>query len=304
MKTEIDSPLKIKSKAQLLRTVNVDDLTYQYQKKFEIDISHYFENINEIGIYKCNSTNYQFYFPFNIDGDKEFYQKLQVFDWYYMSWKWEHEKVKSLLKGNELILEVGSGDFGFVSKLNKEGFNIRGLELNDDSVFKATQQNLQAFDESIQQHAKLNRDTYDVVCSFQVLEHIWEVRSFIEAQIDCLKTSGQLIFAVPNNDSFIKLSDGGLLNKPPHHMGLWSAKALKGLTECFNLKLEKIYYEPLQDYHVNWYINSIIKFKIKPNKNLYKLFNTLKLKRLLKLYVRLNQNNIKGHTMLVIYKKK
>lgn len=303
MKAEINSPLTIHSKAHLLKTINVDDLISHYQKKFKIDVSNYFQDLNNIGIYQCDKTSYRFYYPFNIDGDSSFYEKLQSFEWYYMPWKWEHEKVKSLFKGHERILEVGSGDFGFVDKLQHNDFHIFGLELNVDSILKAKQLNLNVIDETIEKHAQRHPNSYDVVCSFQVLEHIHDVRSFIRAQIDCLKEDGKLIVAVPNNDSFIKSSDGGLLNKPPHHMGLWNSTALKGLADCFNLKIENIYYEPLQDYHVNWYIDSVIKSKVKPYKNFNKIFKKLKLKRLLAYYVRLNQKNINGHTMLAIYKK-
>lgn len=303
MKVEIDSPIAINSKAQLLKMINVDDLINRYQKKFKIDVSYYFQNLKDIAIYKCNKTGYRFFYPFNIYGDSSFYEKLQSFEWYYMPWKWEHSKVEGLLKDDERILEVGSGDFGFVEKLQNNDFDIFGLELNKDSILKAKQLNLNVIDKSIESHAKEHPNSYDVVCSFQVLEHIYDVRTFIQAQIDCLKKEGRLIVAVPNNDSFIKMSDGGLLNNPPHHMGLWNKTALKGLADCFNLKIEHIYYEPLQDYHVNWYIDSIIKSKIKPYKIINKIFNKLKLKRLLAKYVRLNQKNIKGHTILAIYKK-
>jgi len=303
MKAELDSPLALHSTAQLVQNIDVKELIFHYQKKFKIDVSKYFHGFDEIGIYECNTTNYKFYYPFNIDGDSAFYRKLQDFEWYYMPWKWEHEKVKGLLKGHEHILEVGSGDFGFVERMQNEGFAISGLELNEDSVIKAKQRNLNGIEESIQNHAKTYSNTYDIVCAFQVLEHIWDVRSFIEAKIDCLKKEGKLVVAVPNNDSFIRYSDGGLLNKPPHHMGLWNATSLTKLVECFNLELEKIYYEPLQDYHLNWYVDSLIASKFKPHGNLYRLLKKLKLKRWIYHYAKMNQKNIKGHSMLAVYKK-
>lgn len=303
MNIQLKSPLVPDAVAQLTKTIKVGGLINQYQKELKIDVSKYFGSYNEIGLYKCSKSGYEFYYPFDLDGDSSFYKKLQEYEWYYMPWKWEHSKVQEVLNGNEHILEVGSGDFGFVSKLQKSNYNITGLELNEDSIRKAKELHLNAKYETIQEHSKNNNNKYDVVCSFQVLEHIAEVRSFIQAQIDCLKQNGKLIVAVPNNDSFLKLSGGGLLNKPPHHMGLWNETSLKGLADYFNLKIEKIYYEPLQNYHINWYIDSIIKFKIKPYKVFNKVFKKLELKRLLTQYVRLNQKNIKGHTMLVIYKK-
>lgn len=303
IKAELKSPLAINSTARLVKTLDVKEIILNYQNKFKIDVSKYFHDLNEIGIYECSKTSYRFYYPFDIDGDSEFYKKLQDFDWYYMPWKWEHEKVKTLLKGHENILEVGSGSFGFVEKMQNEGFSISGLELNEDSIIDAKRRNLNSIDESVQNHAKSHSNTYDVVCGFQVLEHISDVRSFLQALIDCLKIGGKLIVAVPNNDSFIRFSDGGLLNKPPHHMGLWDVTSLTKLAACFNLKLEKIYFEPLQDYHLDWYVNSIINKRFKPLGSLYKILRKLKLKRWVYHYAKLNQKNIKGHSILAVYKR-
>lgn len=303
MKSEIESPLAVDSTARLVKTIDVNELIFNYNSKFNIDVSNYFIGKSEIGLYECSKTSYRFYHPFDIDGDSTFYKKLQDFDWYYMPWKWEHEKVKSLLKGNEHVLEVGSGNFGFVERMHNDGFSISGLELNEDCVFDARRRNLNAMENSIQDHARLHSNTYDIVCSFQVLEHISDVRSFLEAEIDCLKIGCKLIVAVPNNDSFIKITDGGLLNMPPHHMGLWDVRSLTKLTECFKLELDAIYYEPLQDYHIDWYVDSIIKVKFRTSETLYKIFKKLKLKRWLFRYAKLNQKNIKGHSMLVIYTK-
>ncbi|WP_417854998.1 class I SAM-dependent methyltransferase [Xanthomarina gelatinilytica] len=299
----MDSIIDKKAKATLIKTIKVDALINGYKKEFDIDVKKYFKTLTEIYIYECESTKLRFFYPFDIEGDSEFYEQLQKFDWYYMPWKWEHEITKNALIGKEKILEVGSGGLGFVEKMHNLGYSITGLELNKSSIKEAKDKGLKVLEESLELHAESNYQKYDVVCSFQVLEHVTQVNSFIRSKVDCLKSGGKLIVAVPNNDSFIKWTDGGLLNKPPHHMGLWNRKSLLKLADCFDLKTEKIFYEPLQYYHVNWYINSLIETKIKPRKTIYKIFKKLKLKRLLVHYVRLNQKYINGHSMLVVYKK-
>jgi len=299
----IKSTLAKEANAKLSEIIPVEKLILGYQERFNIDISAYFEGINEINIYECEQTKYRFYYPFGIDGDGKFYEHLQKFDWYYMPWKWEHEKTVQLLNGNEKILEVGSGGLDFVERLSNDGFEITGLEINEESIIKAKNLGLNVLNETVQDHAKSNYKKYDLVCSFQVLEHITEVNSFIKAQIDCLKPGGKLIICVPNNDSFIKLSNEVMLNYPPHHMGLWNKESLSSLSDLFNLKVDKVFFEPLQEYHLDWYINSNIREKI--NKNTLKriVFNKLKIKKLYTYFVKKFSKKIHGHSILMVYTK-
>lgn len=299
----IDSIIDKTAKAKLIDTIDVATLINGYKKQFNIDVQKYFKSLNEIYIYECESTKLRFYYPFDIDGDSAFYELLQKFDWYYMPWKWEHERTKHLFKGNEKILEVGSGGLGFVEKMHNAGYHITGLELNKTSIQKAKKIGLRVLEESIEAHAESNYQKYDAVCSFQVLEHVTQVSSFVSAKIDCLKPGGKLIIAVPNNDSFIKYTKNFLLNSPPHHMGLWNITSLKSMANLFNLKVEKVFYEPLQNYHMESYLNLMIQENISKTRLLKKVFYKLKLKRLFKYWVTKNRNLIKGHSMLIVFIK-
>lgn len=299
----IQSTLDINGKAFLKEIISVDKLIVDYKNQFDINIQKYFDGIANIKIYECVNTKYRFFYPFNIDGDGVFYEHLQKYDWYYMPWKWEHYITKKLLYGQEKVLEIGSGGLGFVENLFKSGYNITGLELNEESIIKAHKIGLNVLCETIQTHAINNFEKYDLVCSYQVLEHISDVNSFIQAQINCLKKGGKLIIAVPNNDSFIKYTKGGLLNFPPHHMGLWNKSSLISLVNLFDIKVDKILFEPLQEYHLDWYINSMIQNRINKNKIIRVVFKKLKLKNIFINLVKKCKSKIHGHTIMVIYTK-
>ena len=296
------SPLTNKE-AVFIDNINVKRLKKDFLENLGVDVSSFFNELIDIQIFECQQTGYRFYYPFNISGNSDFYKELQKFDWYYMPWKWENEYTLKYLKGDEKILEVGSGGLGFIEKLKNRGFDIKGLELNEESVNKGKEKGIIILNETVQDHAIKNMKLYDLVCSFQVLEHISDVHSFIKGQVDCLKKGGKLIISVPNNDSFIKFSDGGILNKPPHHMGLWNKKSLQNLCMIFDLKIDKIFYEPLQDYHVNWYVESIKKERILSNRFYGFLYRKLKLNYLFTKIVSKFKKNIKGHSIMVIYTK-
>jgi 2-polyprenyl-3-methyl-5-hydroxy-6-metoxy-1,4-benzoquinol methylase len=79
----------------------------------------------------------------------------------------------------------------------------------------------------IQDFCKTHKNEFDVVCFFQVLEHIKDVDSFMRSSITILKNKGKILIAVPNNDAFVMKYDylRGVGNVPPppphhHHVGL------------------------------------------------------------------------------------
>ena len=297
------SPLTQKRNTRFERSISCDFIIEEYKKSYAIDVSEYFKGLKTISIYKCEETGFRFYTPANIDGDSFFYEQLQNFPWYYMNWKWEHEVVKNSLNKNDKILEIGSAQGAFIETLKKEGFQITGLELNAKAVAIAKSKGLTVYDETIQKHAFNNKEAYDVVCSFQVMEHIADIKSVIDASIAVLKKKGKLIISVSNNNSFIKNSPNSILNMPPHHMCLWDEFSLTNIQNIFPLTLDKLVYEPLQPYHYNvvWsnWIQSTFKINI-----LVKIINKISIVLQMHKLVSLNKENIIGHSIIAIYTKK
>jgi hypothetical protein len=70
-----------------------------------------------------------------------------------------------------------------------------------------------------------------------------------------LKPGGKMICGVPNQESFLKHQDN-LLNLPPHHMLHWSEASFRALEKIFPVKLERVLFEPLTEYHVVLYLNA------------------------------------------------
>jgi SAM-dependent methyltransferase len=179
---------------------------------------------------------------------------------------------------------------------------ITGLELNQRAVLEAQDSGLNVVNETIEKHAIDNRNKYHLVCSFQVVEHIIDIKSFMDSQVMTLKEGGKLIICVPNNNSFIKWEQNHLLNMPPHHMTLWNEISLHKLAVEYPLKVENVVYEPLQSYHFDWFRSLFIEryFSSGIRK---KIFSALKLNYFLKKIIPLASPFIKGHSIFVVYKK-
>jgi 2-polyprenyl-3-methyl-5-hydroxy-6-metoxy-1,4-benzoquinol methylase len=247
---KILSPIDGVSETKIVRRISVNEIIRVYKEGFKIDVDKFFLNKgDEIFVRECVSTGYQFFYPLAIEGDGPFYQELEKHDWYYGPWKWEYDHTISKTNKDCKFLEVGSGGNVFLAKLKELGYqNIVGLELNDNSIKKGKELGINVLPESIQDHALSKPGYYDVVASFQVLEHISDVRSYIQSSLDVLKPGGRLIVSVPNNNSWLSVIPMTALNLPPHHVGLWRPDSVKNLENHFDMKCEEIALEPFSKF--------------------------------------------------------
>lgn len=259
----VKSPLTGSSKIELLNSYSVKILKQRYLGAFKIDISNILKGIENIYKYKCLDSGYVFYYPFNIAGDSFFYEQLERFDWYYMPWKWEHQKSLDFIDKEMKVLEIGCAEGQFLSKVSEmKNAQCVGLELNVDAVKIAVSKGLNVCLDSVEDFSLKNEEKFDIVCSFQVLEHISDVKSFTESMFRCLKKGGKLIIGVPNNDSFLGNIDS-ILNQPPHHLGLWNETSLLYLGKLLNVLKTEFFYEPPQSYHKEDLLKTSFNLKIK-----------------------------------------
>lgn len=299
---EVRSPVTGSKNTSWLRYIATSYIAEKYEERFGIDVSSYFKGRRNVSMYRDNDTGYRFYYPFDIAGDGKFYEQLQQFDWYYMPWKWEHEQCTKIVREGEKILEVGCARGAFLHTLQqKKDVAATGLELNDSAVEAGRKQGIDIRPQTVQQHAEEFAHHYDLVCSFQVLEHITAVRSFIEANIQCLNEKGKIVFSVPNNGAFIKHDwKNHLLNFPPHHMGLWDEAVFRNIASVFGLQLVDLLFEPLQSYHLNWYL-SIMEKRYLSNPLVKKGYERLRMRKWVSKAIDHNRHRIHGPTIMAVF---
>jgi 2-polyprenyl-3-methyl-5-hydroxy-6-metoxy-1,4-benzoquinol methylase len=298
---EIFSPIDGVSQTTLLKKLKSEVIISAYHRNFQIDVSRYFNGHPFISLFECKSTGYRFFHPYDLSGDDFFYQQLSQIDWYYMPIKWEHTKFLELgITGK--ILEVGCGNGGFLRQLNGTGAEVVGLEMNTLAVETLKKEGLAVLNQDVGQFSKTNGEQYDIVCSFQVLEHVANVNHFVQGQIDCLKKGGYLVCSVPNNDSFIKYDSTDVLNCPPHHMGRWTADSLANLQKIFPITIENVYYEPLQQYHVNWFSRTFLK-KVLGSRVYYKFVHKSLFDASINKIINFYRHSLRGHSVMIVYKK-
>lgn len=242
----ITSPLTNNNHVVLESQLSTQQIIDQYHQEFDIDVSNYFSNLKTVDIYQCQDSSLRFYYPFSLAGDGQFYADLaRVYKGYYSVWKWEHEKVFQSINSGDKVLEIGCGRGYFLEKLKEKKADAIGLDFNPDAVEYGKEHDILIVDETIALHAQKQAEIYDVVCAFQLFEHVNEVGRFLKDSVACLKKGGILAIGVPNNDSLIfKLDPYHTLNVPPHHMLLWDARSLAYIATQFNLSIVEISVQP------------------------------------------------------------
>ncbi|MBC8051484.1 MAG: methyltransferase domain-containing protein [Sphingobacteriaceae bacterium] len=244
------SPLTGKDNTELIEEIKTSDLSRLYKKLGFSELKE-LKPYTTIGLYRCKDTDLRFFFP-QATGEAEFYEVLQQHDWYYLEGKSEYIYTESLINVGDKVLDVGCGRGQFGSQLSSKA-EFTGLEFNDEAIKKAKAVGLNVIKQSIEEHSLENAGKYDVVTSFQVLEHIGNSKDFISASLAAVKPGGKLVVSVPSYDSLVSVQLNNTLNLPPHHMSWWSDKALENLAGLFNMELVTIHHEELDNAHKKWY---------------------------------------------------
>jgi SAM-dependent methyltransferase len=205
---------------------------------------------NEARVVRCGNCEFVYSDPY-VAGDGNFYG-LAYQRTGYPKWKWEYQVTLDALRNVKpgfQYLEIGAGDGAFVSRIVPEMTRaenayctefsdfgrerIRGLGIRCEStdIRDANRPDLQG--------------RFDVVCMFQVLEHLDGLDSLFSHLRWLTADDAHLFIAVPNPDriEFNELH-GAMLDMPPNHIGRYRRTTFDALCrrwgwEAVACKVEK-----------------------------------------------------------------
>jgi len=288
-----------------LYSIKVADLKQQY-KALGTDISRLLGDLEEFELLE-DEDGLRIWSP-QITGDSQFYSELAENNcWYYLADKREYDLAFDYID-DQSVLEVGCGEGHFA--LRKKLSSYIGLELNRQAVKKATAQGLDVRLQSKQDYACEHPASVARVCSFQVLEHLPEPRSFFQAAHAVLKPDGLLITAVPSEDSFAGSIRSNGLNAPPHHITRWTDKCLKTLPNKQGFECLEIVHIPVEPVHYGWFWSTLLERALqRDNANLSRR-QRMAGRILLKVLIALGITGfvpedfcIPGHTVVAVHRK-
>ena len=290
-------------------TLDARTIAREYRRVFGIDVRC---PEPELRLDRCPRCDLAFFTP-PCPGDEAFYQRLQRLPWYYQADKPEYGVAAAYVSASDAVLEIGGGEGAFAGHLTCRSYRM--LELNREAVGIARGRGLDARDDAVQTHAAGHPAAFDVVCAFQVLEHVPGPREFAAAGAACLRPGGLLIVSVPGDESFVGRERHNLLNIPPHHATRWSDRSLTALGEQLGLELVALHHDELAPWHVLPYASHLVDELLaaalrRPWRPLDPLFLTPPFRAsraLLRLFpyplVRLGRARVRGHSTTAVYRK-
>ena len=249
---EIKCILCESDKIHLIAPVNTSELARLYHIRAGVNVKKFFLQ-DSIHLYHCKNCDLKFFWP-AVTGDGKFYDDLQEYPGYFLKDKFEYLKAAEYIDKNDDVLEIGCGEGIFTNFITCRSYH--GLELSDKAIAKAKEKGIDIGKQSIEEYSAHTKTRYDVVCFFQVLEHISDPKKFITNALKCLNPGGKLIIAVPSEDSFIKDAVNFYLNMPPHHVSRWTDRCLEKIATLFGLTINSTIHEPLHSIHKNFYLKT------------------------------------------------
>ncbi len=172
-----------------------------------------------------------------------------------MADKWEFRKSLTYMTSGEKLLEIGSGAGHFLNMARDHGLAVSGVELNPSAADLARRSGFTIYEEKLEHLQNRLDSSFDLICAFQVLEHVPDPNNFLQHLIGLLRPRGKLFLSVPNA-AVLRIVDSkyhSLLNQPPHHVTHWDENVFKSLSSFFPLRILDICREPLQRYHTAWF---------------------------------------------------
>ena len=227
--------------ARHIESLPLAAIAAMYQQKCGFDVLPYFKDAGAIDLFECTETGYRFWRPEKIAGDESFYRDLSaVWPDYYRDWRWEYGPTLALLRPSDKLLEVGSGRGFFLRLTQGRVQSAMGLELNQEAIRnKVTSHEIHA--EMVEQCARTRAGSFDLVCSFQVLEHVTNPASFIYSCVQCVKSGGLIAFSTPNIEHAVFANRQDAFDLPPHHVGHFSPEVYRRLAGKYGLHLQSIH---------------------------------------------------------------
>ncbi len=118
---------------------------------------------------------------------------------------------------NNRILDIGCGDGHFLAVAKSKGWEVYGTEFTDEAVQIGTAKGIHVHNGRIQSWS--DSGNFDVITSFEVLEHINDGQEHVSKINSLLRRGGLFYFTTPNFNSLSRRVLGGkwkIIEYPEH----------------------------------------------------------------------------------------
>lgn len=226
--------------ARYVQSLPTMALRSAYYVRFGLDLKPWLGDLEELTLWECEQTGYRFWRPGQVVGDEAFYRAISSAEAdHNQETRWEHPIARSFIPPQSRVLEVGCGGGHFLHSLEGLAERAIGLNFNEQAIAqKHTKSPILA--QPLSEYADARAGALDVVCAFQVLEHVPDPHVFLRDALRCLRDGGLLILSTPNADAAVFQRREDALDLPPHHIGHFSAHTFERIARQLELEIVDI----------------------------------------------------------------
>jgi len=167
---------------------------------------------------------------------------------------------KTTGKQRGTLLDVGSGTGAFVNEMKQNGWEVTGLEPDEDAR-RVAKESFHCELKSTDVLLSLPENAFDAITLWHVLEHVHDLKNYLHQFKKLLKPDGRLVIAVPNYTSF----DASVYRQywaaydVPRHLYHFSPLSMKLLVHKNGMRIIK--YKPM------WFDSFYVSFLSSKYKN-------------------------------------
>ena len=187
--------------------------------------------------FRCGQCRYGFAWPY-VAGNVEIYSALYYKEFSFLADKWEYDRAIEIISNLDLaadsaLLEIGAGNGSFLEKasgLIRDRNRIYSTEYSAPGVEEIQRKGFNCTSKSVSELAEGDLPRFDVICMFQVLEHMDDLELVFQSLGKLGNQGSHLIVAVPNGTlrSFYDRM-GVHLDVPPVHVGRFTPETFQWL---------------------------------------------------------------------------
>jgi hypothetical protein len=222
-------------------------------------------------ICRCRVCGFGFSDPY-IAGDAVFYNT--AYDrkkGKYPHRKWEYDVAKEALKttislrakGSVRLLEIGAGCGAFLKHVVPDLIDARNVlctEYSDYGAAEIRNCGIHVEQIDIRDLDSTNQPPFEVVCMFQVLEHMDRISDLFGKLRAITASHADLLIAVPNSRrNQFNEENGAVLDMPPNHIGRWTKSSFEALAKQEGWRLIGYMEEPSNPIR-SWQVFSIYSY--------------------------------------------
>jgi len=154
--------------------------------------------------------------------------------------------------GDSKVFELGCGNGSFTSQINKEGFDVTGVDPSPVAIQQAKQNHssLSFYMGSSEEELALKYGTFSIVVSLEVIEHVFSPYDFVTCIYQLLEPGGRAIISTPFHGYWKNLAIALFGKFDQHFTALWEVGHIKFFSpKTLSTLLNKTGYDSKMYFH-------------------------------------------------------